>query len=349
LKALKKFGKGKVELVEVPTPDLRSTDLLLKPLYSGICATDLHVLYHDLGQNKEERFPVVMGHEFSAEVVEKGDMVSNYIGSDQNISIGDRVTVEPVLPCGKCDYCLKGHINVCPHMSHLGMYEDGCYADFVRVPFDRVHKLPDGLTSRAGALVEPLSCAINFIDKSQIQPGNTVVILGGGSIGILTLQVALAAGAGQVIVSEPVQRKRELALKLGASEVIDPINENIYDKVKELTDHKGADIVIECVGIPATASQMLHLVRKGGRCVMSGIPAESVDMDLSPLVFGEVELVGVHATAWQFPRAMRLIERGLVDVEASLDRTVPFSEAIEALELCYKSNEVGKMVIEHGK
>lgn len=349
MKALQKIGTGNVKLVEVPDPTLRSRDLLLKPLYSGICATDLHVLYHDLGQTEGENSPIIMGHEFSAEVVNKGDMVDYYIGSNQHISVGDRVTVEPVLPCGKCDSCLTGHTNVCPNMSHLGIYEDGCYADYVRVPFDRVHKLPDGLSSRAGALVEPLSCAINFIDKSKIKPGETVVILGGGAIGILTLQVALATGAGQVIVSEPVKRKRELALKLGAHNTIDPINENIFETVKRLTNNKGADIVIECVGIPATASQMLHLTRRGGRCVMSGIPSESVKMDLSPLVFGEIELVGVHATAWQFPRAMRLIELELVDVEASLDRTIPFSQAIEALELAFNSNEVGKLVIEHGK
>lgn len=349
MKAIQKQAKGVAKFIEAPIPTYASTDLLLKPLYSGICATDLHVLYHDLGQDKGEKFPLIMGHEFSAAVVEIGDQADCYVGSDVKIKVGDRVTVEPVLPCGKCNHCLQGRINLCPHMSHLGIFEDGCYADYVRVPSNRVHKLPDGLSGIAGSLVEPLACAINFVDKSQIKPGNTVAILGGGSIGQLTLQVALAAGAGMVIVSDPVAKKREIALKTGAHAAIDPVRESVVEKVKELTSNQGVDIVIECVGIPATVSQMVHLVRRGGRCVMAGFPSQTINMNLLDLVFGEVELVGVMATAWQFPRAMRMIELGLVNVEAALERVIPFSQAIDGLQEAFESNEVGKLVIEHGR
>jgi 2-desacetyl-2-hydroxyethyl bacteriochlorophyllide A dehydrogenase len=182
-----------------------------------------------------------------------------------------------------------------------------------------------------------------------LKPGSSVVILGGGSIGQMTLQVALAAGAGKVILSEPVAKKRELALRLGAHAVIDPAHENLVERVIELTDKKGADVVIECVGVPATVSQMLKLVRRGGRCVLAGAPVKPVEMDFMAFWYGEVELVAAHATAWQFPRAMRLIERGLVNVEAALERVVPFSQAVEGLREAYQSKEVGKLVIEHGK
>ncbi|WP_261381750.1 zinc-dependent alcohol dehydrogenase [Paenibacillus cremeus] len=307
----------------------------------------MHVLYHDLGQEKK-KFPLIMGHEFSAVVEKVGSEVECYIGTNQKISVGHRVTVEPILPCGKCEYCFKGKVNLCPFMSHLGIFEDGCYADYVRVPAHRVHQLPDKLSDLAGALVEPLACAVNFFDKGRIQPGNSVVILGGGSIGQLTLQVALASGAGMVIVSDPVAKKRELALKTGAHAVIDPTQEDIVQKVRTLTGG-GADIVIECVGISATVSQMVHLVRRGGRCVMAGIPSSKIPMDLLDLVFGEIELVGVMATAWQFPRAMRMIELGLVNVQAALERVIPFTQAIDGLRKAFESNELGKLVIEHGK
>ncbi len=348
MKALQKQGKGEAKFIETQIPAYASNELLLKPLFSGICATDLHVLYHDLGQEKAGK-PLIMGHEFSAVVVEIGDKADCYAGSDTRIKAGDRVTVEPILPCGRCNYCLQGKINLCPDMSHLGIYEDGCYADFVKVPADRVHKLPDDLTDRAGALVEPLACAINFVDKSRIKTGDTVAILGGGSIGQLTLQVALAAGAGMVILSDPVAKKRGLALKTGAHAVIDPLAENVTESVKRLTSGHGVDIVIECVGIAETVSQMVHLVRRGGRCVMAGIPSQKISLDLLDLVFGEVELAGVMATAWQFSRAMRMIELGLVNVEAALDRVIPFSQALAGLQEAFESKEVGKLLIEHGK
>lgn len=347
MKAIQKQGTGVVKYIETPIPGCGPNDLLLKPLYSGICATDLHVLYHDLGQEKRNA-PLIMGHEFSATVVEIGENVNFYVESNNPIKVGDRVTVEPVLHCRKCTYCLQGKINLCPNMAHLGIFENGCYADFVSVPSDRVHRLPNNLTDRAGALVEPLACAVNFIDKSQIKAGNSVVIIGGGSIGLLTLQVALAAGAGMVIVSEPIASKRELALKLGAHAVIDPISENVIERVQDLTSGKGADAVIECVGIPATVSQMIHLVRRAGRCVLAGIPSEAVSMDnLKDFVFGEVELVGGQASAWQFPRALRMIELGLINVEASLEKVVPFSEAINGLQEALENKEAGKMLIKH--
>ncbi|MFB4261232.1 zinc-binding dehydrogenase [Shouchella clausii] len=344
MRAIQKLGTGKAQLTDkVPIPSYGPNDLLLKPLYSGICTTDLHVLYHGMGR---EEFPLTMGHEVSAIVVGIGNNVDTYVGSDRKIKVGDRVTVEPLFPCEKCDPCLQGKMNLCSNMSHLGIFDEGAYADYVRVPSHRTHRLPDGVSDLAGTFIEPLSCAINFIDKSQMKPGNFVVILGGGSIGQLALQVALASG-GKVILSEPVAKKRELALKLGAHAVIDPINDNLIERVKDLTDNKGADIIIECVGVPATVSQMLKIVKRGGRCVLAGAPVKPVEMDFLPLWYGEVELVAAHATAWQFPRAMTLIELGLVDVEAALEQIVPFTEAVRALEEAYKSNEIGKMVIKH--
>lgn len=349
MKAIQKQGTGIANYIETPIPTYGTKDLLLKPLYSGICATDLHVLYHDLGQEKGKKYPLIMGHEFSATVVEIGEQADCYVGTKNKIKVGDRVTVEPVLHCRKCIYCLQGKINLCPNMDHLGIFEDGCYADYVRVPSDRVHRLPDNLTDRAGALVEPLACALNFIDKSHMKAGNSVVILGGGSIGQLTLQAALAAGAGKVIVSEPIVSKRELALRLGAHAVIDPISEDVVERVRELTSGYGADVVIECVGIPATVSQMIHLVRRGGRCVLAGIPSEAIRMDnLKDFVFGEVELVGGQASAWHFPRALRMIELGMIDIEAVLDKVIPFSQAINGLQEVLENKEAGKVLIEHG-
>jgi 2-desacetyl-2-hydroxyethyl bacteriochlorophyllide A dehydrogenase len=347
MRAIQKYGRGEARYIDAPIPQYDSRDLLLKPIFSGICATDLHVLYHDLGQGKE-KFPLIMGHEFSAVIVEIGSEADHYIGTDQPFRIGDRVTVEPVLPCGKCIYCYQGKVNLCPHMSHLGIFEDGCYGDYVKVPHHRVHRLPTGLSDLEGAFVEPLACAINFIDKSRIQPGNSVVILGGGSIGQLTLQVALAAGAGMVVVTDPVAKKRELALSTGAHAALDPVHEDVVSAVRDLTHH-GADIVIECVGIASTVAQMVHLARRGGRCVMAGMPSAPISMDLLDLVFGEIELTGVMATAWQFPRAMRMIELRLVNVLAALEKVIPFSQGIEGIHQAYHSKEFGKLVIEHGK
>lgn len=349
MKAIQKQGTGRAALIDAPIPSCGPTDVLLKPLYSGICMTDLYVLYHDMGQQGQEPFPLIMGHEFSAVVAEVGKHAGAYVGTDTKIKMGDRVTVEPLLPCGICDNCLQGRTNVCPRMSHLGVFEDGCFAEYVRVPSHRVHALPDTVSDLEGALVEPLSCAINFIDKSQLKPGNAVVILGGGSIGIMAMQVAIASGAGLIILSEPVAKKRELALTLGAHAAIDPASENLVKRVWELTGQKGADIVIECVGVQATISQMVHLVKRGGRCVLAGAPMKPVEMNFLPFWYGEMEIVAAHATAWQFPRAIKLMQRGLVNVAAALEAVVPLKEGIEAMERAYSSKELGKIVVKHMK
>lgn len=345
MKAIQKVEKGRAVLNEINIPLYGPSDLLLKPLYSGICATDIHVLYNDMGRSK---FPLTMGHEVSANVEEVGEDVDCYVGTDRKPAKGDRVVVEPIIPCGKCDSCLQGKINTCSNMAHIGITEEGCYADYVRVPANRVHLLPDGVSDLAGTLVEPLSCAINFIDQSRMKPGETVVILGGGAIGQMAVQVALAAGAAKVIVSEPIEKKRELALKLGAHNVINPVEEDLVKKVWELTKQKGSDVVIECAGVPATVSQMLTLVKRNGRCVLAGAPVKPVEMNFMDFWYGEIELVAAHATALQFPRAIRMIEAGLINVEASVERVIPFTEIINGLEKSYESNEIGKIVIKHG-
>ncbi|MBD3861610.1 zinc-binding dehydrogenase [Bacillus sp. 28A-2] len=341
--AVQKLEPRKAIFQQTEIPLIGPDELLLKVIYSGVCTTDLHVLYHDMGKRE---FPFTMGHELSAVVAEVGGKVKYYPGTVKEIQIGDRVTVEPLLPCKDCDPCRTGRHNLCGNMSHLGIFDDGAYAEYVKVPADRTHCLPPDVSSLAGVFVEPLACAINFIDRSQMKPGQTVLILGGGSIGQMALQVAKASG-GEVIVSEPIEKKRRLATTLGAKAVLDPLHEDLYERVMDLTNNKGADVVIECVGTSATVSQMLKMVKRGGRCVLGGAPMKAITMDFLPLWYGEIELVAAHATAWQFPRALKLLEMGLINVDAVIEEILPLEQAVSAFEQVYNSNEIQKIIFRH--
>ena len=181
------LGHAIIDHVEIPV--LGRGEVLLAPRYSGVCATDLHVLHHHLGNGP---LPLTLGHEMTGRVVKIGPGVSQHLQ-------GARVVVEPVLPCGECVYCRQGFINLCPHMSHLGIWKDGAFAEYVAVDANRVTVVPSNVTNIDAALVEPLACAVNFTDKAPIRAGDRVAVLGAGPIGLMTVQVLASMGAAILV------------------------------------------------------------------------------------------------------------------------------------------------------
>lgn len=332
-----------LEYTEVETPKIEDTDLLIKVKAAAICGTDLRI-YHGK-KTKGIRFPSVIGHEFSGEVVEVGKKVSAF-------STGDRVCVDPVLPCGGCFYCLNEMENVCQNREALGYEYDGCFAEYIRIPGKfvergNVQRLPDGMPWESGALAEPLSCVINGQRKLNIKIGDTVVVIGAGPIGIMHLMLAKSSGATTVIVSEPNAVRRAGAAKFGADILVDPINESLEEVVLKATNSLGADVIILAIGNPRIVNDALKLARKGARISFfagfSKGDAPAIDVNL--IHYNELVIVGASSLQRRdLKTALSLIEKGSVPVAGLVTDSFPLKAINEAF-LKAESGDAIKVVV----
>lgn len=310
--------------VKVVRRDLRALnpdEVLVKVSVCGVCGTDVHIVE---GTSRSSP-PVVLGHEYAGTVVDTGTGVKNW-------KAGQEVAVDPNISCGVCAYCRKNLVHLCSNLRALGVDIDGGMAEYCIVPAHRLYAVPETLSIQASAFIEPLSCAIHGIDKSALREGDTVVIIGGGTIGLLMLQLAKAAGASRTIVVEPLSRKRAIAETLAADVILDP--KDSVPAVFDLT-RIGADLVIECVGRPETMRASLSYARRGGTVLFFGVCPVGVSIAVEPndIYFRELTIVGSYVNPGTFSRSIDLLSSGKVRVDAfdlamfSLDGV---SEALDA-------------------
>lgn len=292
---------------ERPTPG--DKDVIVEVGACGVCMTDYH-LYH--GTFPAE-FPVVPGHESAGEVVATGDEVTNF-------EKGDRVAIFPGIPCGECDFCKDGKQNLCQDTVSMGgagdEILDGAFAEYIRAPAQCLQDIGDLSYSQA-AFAEPFACCIHGVDQADVESGDTVVIVGAGPIGLLLLQAFRTSGAGTIIVSEPIERRREIAAELGADHVVDPTERALADHVDELVER--VDIAVEAVGLPATIEEAHSITSPGGTTVVFGVPPQNETIELDPfeIYYQELEVVGVFAlTQNTFSRAVTLLQGDRIETEA---------------------------------
>lgn len=323
-------GPNRMTLREVPTPAAGPGELVVRVKAAAICGTDIRIYRGK--KTKGVRVPSIIGHEFSGEVVEVGEGVRGF-------APGDRVSVDPVIPCHHCYCCKTGLENVCANRTAIGYEFDGAFAEYVRIPATavaggHVFKFPASLDFHQAALAEPLGCCVNGQENAQVGLGDTVVILGAGPIGLMHVQLAKAAGARRVIVSEPKEHRRAMAQRLGADVVVDPTAEDLASTVRDLTEGIGADAVIVAIGIPALANQALSLARKGGRVnLFAGFSVgDAPAMDVNLIHYNELLVTGTSAlTRHHYERALRLIESGVVRVAELVTHRFPLAEMEKAL------------------
>ncbi len=270
--------QNEMEIVDAPVPTAAPGDVVLKVHDCGICGSDLHACQYGMGMHAGS----IMGHEFCGEIREIGAGVDGF-------RIGERVAGLPFAFCGECDRCKNGMAVHCRNLKGLGLGQlPGAYAEFVACPAASLFKLPDSISSRDGALVEPLSVGLHAIKRSRLRAGMTVLVMGAGPIGLATLTWAKGKGA-TVVVSEIAQGRGELALRLGADIIVNPRVQNPADKVRELTG-RDPELILECIGIKGTLGEAIRMVAPRGEVVVVGVCMETDEIQPLQGILREAEV-----------------------------------------------------------
>ncbi len=294
----------------------------------GLCGSDLHYwLDGRIGDTTLDR-PLIMGHEPAGEVVAVGDNVTH-------VQPGQRVAIDPAVPCGYCEWCAAGHPNLCPHVRFFGSPPtDGALRELVCHPAECLFPLPDNLTFVDGALCETLGVALHAVDLSHLQPGQSAAILGCGPVGLMTLQVARCAGAGPIYVADPISERLAVATALGADKVIDAGRVEPERAILELTDGLGVDAVFDCATSTGTPAQCCAAAKIGARVVLVGIPPED-DFTLhhSPARRKGLTLLFARRMPAVYPRALHLASRGAVQLDLLATHSFSLDRAPEAFAL----------------
>lgn len=318
-------GVGNIEVRELDEPMTPPGHVKIAVRAAGICGTDIHIYYDEF----KSWPPVVLGHEAAGQVVEVGDGV-------ERVKSGDRVTAETYFStCGKCRFCRTGRVNLCPERRSIGSAVNGAFTTYLIVPEHNIHHLPDHVSYKAGALTEPLACVIHgALERPKLTPGDLAAVAGPGVIGLLTLQVAKAAGATVLVLGTDADEARlQMAAELGADYTFNVQHDDYRSAVMDLTGGDGADIVYECSGAGPAAQSLLELVRRAGQYVQVGLFGKPVAWDLDQICMKELTVTGSNASvpsAWK--RALELIGSGLIKTEPLVTTIYPITEWREAFD-----------------
>jgi 2-desacetyl-2-hydroxyethyl bacteriochlorophyllide A dehydrogenase len=286
MKAAMFIEPGKIEIQQVNIPEIADDEVLIKVKYCGICGTDMHI-YN--GDYSKEKLPLIAGHEFSGIIERIGSGVKRFRG-------GEKVTADINLSCGTCYYCRLDQPFLCSEMKQLGIHMNGAFAEYVVVPQDKVYVLPESMDFKDAALLEPISCVVRAAKKLNLSFAESVAIIGDGAVGLMHVQMAKICGAAPIIVIGLDEDKMKKAKELGADFVIKS-DADMYSKVKKLTEGRGADLVIEAVGLKMTNEQAFELVRPGGRIMPFGLADQNCIIGLKPLDMVLKELTMVASVA----------------------------------------------------
>lgn len=340
------YGDRQIRVGNVPDPGMGPTDVLVRSAYAGLCGTDLHIFRGEF--RARVSYPAVQGHEFGGIVEEVGRDV-------KGIRRGDSVAVDPIISCHACPACLSGRINACRTLKLLGVDMPGGFAEYVAAPASHVYPLPDNVPLGHVSMVEVYGLGQHILNRGQVQPGETVVILGAGKLGLAVLDVLChSASPGSAIIVDVHPSRLAIARKLGAEHVLDATATDPVERVMELTGGEGADCVIECVGhwhpVPGQeppVAQAVRMVRTAGRIVTAGLGEAPSPVHFKTLVIKEAQIIASRVTLGEFPRALRLLGRGLLHPRLLITDQIPMRDVGKAFaRLDAEDPETIKMVLD---
>jgi threonine dehydrogenase-like Zn-dependent dehydrogenase len=319
------YNDKDIRVGDAPEPRIKPDEVLVKNTFAGICGTDLHIYRGEF--HARVKFPAIQGHEFGGVIEEVGKEVKDW-------KVGDRVVVDPIISCHSCPACLTGHINACRTLKLLGVDLTGGFGQYVAAPASHVFRLPEDMPMKFAPMVEMYGLGCHILTRGRVQPGETVAILGAGKLGLAVLDVLChRSNAATAIVTDIQPFRLETARKLGADYAIHVEREDPVERVMEITHGEGVDCVIECVGhfheIPGRAAplqQAVQMIRTAGRVVTCGLSEQLSPVHFKTLVIKEAEMIASRVTLGEFPRAIRLMAKGLVHPELHVTHELPLRE-----------------------
>jgi len=314
MQAVRLYAPGDLRLTRIGVPAPSAAQIVIRVEAAGICGTDRHLFKGEFPCAP----PVTLGHEFSG--------IVTATGSGVDLPLGARVACDPNCPCGSCAFCRAGRVNLCPHNRAIGIHDDGGFATYASLPAHRAHVLPPDLNPLFGAFCEPLACTLHGVDLGAPKPGERVMVLGGGVIGQLAMQLAKLAGAEVMLVTRQAA-KRRLAEDLGAD-----VTAATLPGALALWP-QGANLVLECAGVPETVAGAPALCASGGRVVILGVLPKGATVPIEPfdLLFREISLLYSFLNPFTQGRAAHLIASGAIQVAPLISRQIPLDQAVQAI------------------
>jgi len=327
----------KMVVEEVPDPEAGSGQVVVKIRNVGICGSDLHLYQYGFVPAG-----TIMGHEATGVIVSVGDGVADW-------KEGDRVLIKGGAACGKCDRCLKYNNNFCREPFSIGMgVLPGAYAEYIMAPTQLLVAIPEDLGMREAALMDPVGCAHHGVARANMQAGETALVVGAGPIGLFLVHCLKHLGVEQIILSEPVKPRAELAVELGADVILDPTKVNVEEEAKKLTDELGPEVVFECVGLPSTTVESASLVRRSGRVIWVGVCMEEISF--SPLFWMlkniSLELVMGWESSEKISDYMEFIHKNQDEVRKAITEIITLDGVPDAFERLSNPNTEMKVMVE---
>ena len=331
----------KMETREIPMPVANAGQVVIKLEYVGVCGSDVHYLENGRIGDFVVDGDFILGHECAGTITEIGEGVSE-------LAVGDRVCLEPGFGCGKCDFCKTGHYNLCKEMQFLATPPiQGCLSNYIAFPADMCFKLPDNISTKEGALIEPLAIGMYAATRADVTVGSSVVILGAGCIGLVTLLACKAFGATDITVCDVIPKRLEVAKKLGATRVVNGREENVVDVIAKLTNGRGVDKVIETAGNKFTTQQTADLVRAGGVVTLVGMaPDDMIPYNFVKMISKEADIRTIFRYVNMYPKAIQAVSGGFIDISGIVTHEFDFDHTYEGfMEVIANPADVVKAVI----
>jgi len=324
---------------DVPEPEIDLDEVLVQVRACGICGSDVHGMDGSSGRRIP---PIIMGHEASGVICQVGSGVSDW-------QVGDRVTFDAAVHCGKCYFCRRGLTNLCDHRRVLGVSTPefrmhGAFAEYAAVPQQVLYRLPDGLSFEHAAMMEAVSIAAHAVERTPVSVHDSAVVVGAGMIGLLVVQFLRLAGCGKIIAVDLAEDRLELARKLGADVGLQSDAVDVPAEVRRLTGGRGADIAVEAVGITPTVRMAVESLRKGGAATLVGNLAPTVEFPLQTVVLGQLSINGSTNAAGESPACLEMLAAGVIRVEPLISAVAPLSEGVVWFERLYR-REAGLMKV----
>jgi L-iditol 2-dehydrogenase len=339
MKALLLRKYKKLEITECPLPSVGPEEVLIRVKACGICGSDVHGYDGHTGRRIP---PLIMGHEASGVIEEIGSEVKHF-------RRGERVTFDSTVYCGRCSYCRRGEVNLCDNRNVLGVScaeyrRHGAFAEFLSVPQHIVYRLPESLSCEQAALIESVSIAFHAVNRTPMELGDSVVVVGTGMIGQLVVQAARLAGCGRLIAVDLEDAKLEMASRFGADAVINASVPDLAARILDLTGGSGTDVAFEVVGAASPFQTAVASLRKGGTLTLVGNLSPKIEMPLQQIVTRELTLYGSCASRGDYPQCIDMMARGKIDVRPFISACAPLEEGPSWFERLY-NREPGLMKV----